>query len=148
MNQNSNNSCLKFMWKIDSQLVSNTYYFHAPITRNGYHTYCLKITDTCNKCDTVICQTRNYYCNNLGINTETFNNNVQIYPTPAKQLLTISSTITIASAEILNISGQCLWKGVLTTGDTILDIAAWPAGMYIITLRTDEGIITKKLLKE
>ena len=145
MNQNSNTSCLKLTWKIDNQVVANTYFFHAPILSNGFHSYCVKITDTCNNCDTVICQTRYYYCKNLGIEDHLMNQKVSIYPMPAIDHLNIHSDIETNNVTISNISGQLIWQGAINIGDTLLDVAMWPSGWYVLTFSTQEGKFFRKI---
>lgn len=148
MNQNSNNSCLKFTWKVDSQIVSNTYYFTAPIIRNGYHTYCVIITDTCNNCDTAICQSRYYNCNNLKVNSEFLSETIFVYPLPAKQYLSIYSGFESSKAVIYTINGISIWEGTINEGENIIKTENWPSGMYILNMQTTDGIVTKKILKE
>lgn len=148
MNQNMNNTCLKYRWKVDNNIVSNTYYFHAPITQNGNHTYCLTIIDTCNNCDTSICQTRYYHCNNLSISSQTLNESLQVYPVPTKDVLTIQSEFDMREVSIFNISGVCLWKGELKQGENLIRLTDWPSGMYIMSAKTDNGVVTKRIFKE
>ncbi|MFM6984583.1 MAG: T9SS type A sorting domain-containing protein [Chitinophagaceae bacterium] len=148
MNQNSNNSCLKFVWKVDSQIVSNTYYFTTPIIRNGYHNYCVKITDTCNNCDTVICQWRFFQCNNLKITSEFLNETIFVYPLPAKQHISIYSNFENSKAVIYSINGMIIWEGIVKEGENIITTEKWPSGMYILTVFSKDGNIHKQIIKE
>ncbi len=148
MNQNANSSCLKFIWKVDSQIVSNTYYFTAPIIRNGYHNYCVKITDTCNNCDTVICQSRYYNCNNLKINSDFLNKSIFVYPLPAKQFISVYSVFESSKAVIYSTNGMLIWEGTIKEGENIIETEKWPTGMYILSIKTEQGTLTEKITKE
>jgi hypothetical protein len=77
------------------------------------------------------------------------NAGAEVYPNPAKDLLTISaaegaySTLTIA-----NYVGQALIQQAVTGAYTPVSIKNLPAGVYIITLRGNSGTLVKKFVKE
>ena len=59
----SNRACLKYIWSVNGTLLSSSnYYLHYPVTKNGTYDLCVKVIDTCNKCDTTICSTRTISC--------------------------------------------------------------------------------------
>ncbi|MDI1234771.1 MAG: T9SS type A sorting domain-containing protein [bacterium] len=59
----SNRSCLKYQWSVNGITQSTkNYYINYPISKNGIYALCVKVTDTCNHCDTTICTTRTFTC--------------------------------------------------------------------------------------
>ncbi|MCW3121161.1 MAG: C-terminal target protein [Flavipsychrobacter sp.] len=87
-------------------------------------------------------------CAALGIkNTEkTFN--VELYPNPAKDELTINiDRDAYSSFTITNQVGQVLVQKNITAQQTRIDTKAFAAGLYYITLKGDNGTIVRKFVK-
>lgn len=147
LNQNNNNACVKYRWKVDNTIVSNTYYFSAPINQNGYHTYCLTLTDTCMSCDTTICYTRNFQCKNLGLESLQ-SAQVTLYPNPAGSVINISSSDNFESVEIYDMKGQLVWSGHINAGDNSIDLSTLSKGVYTIRMRNDFETVNRKIIKE
>jgi len=85
-------------------------------------------------------------CANLSID-DILNQQLSIYPNPAKNNLTIDNTssLQISDAKLYNIIGKD--TGIRLEGDN-LNIASLPAGIYFLTLTTSEGSTTRKIIKE
>jgi hypothetical protein len=147
LNQNGNNSCVKYRWKVDNNIVSNTYYFIAPIYSNGAHTYCLTLIDSCLKCDTTICFTRNFNCKNLGVESSV-HSELTIYPNPVADIVYLNSTVAYEVVEIYASNGQLVWKGQINVGDTAIDMSTMSKGVYVIRLRNSTETVIRKLVKE
>lgn len=148
LNPNMNNTCVKYTWKIDNVIVSNNYYFRTFIKKNGYHNYCVTMIDTCTKCDTTICFTRYFNCRSLSVNSAEVEKMIKVNPVPAQQTVTIESEIESSNAIVYDINGKVVWKGTIGIGDNQINIAEWSNGMYILTIMNNEGILTRKILKE
>lgn len=73
------------------------------------------------------------------------NQKVSIYPMPAIDHLNIHSDIETNNVTISNISGQLIWQGAINIGDTLLDVAMWPSGWYVLTFSTQEGKFFRKI---
>ena len=97
--------------------------------------------------------------NNVGIDEFSANNYISLYPNPASDQLLIhisSSRITgKATISIINILGQTVLSfpwGVRRTpdsfGEASLDIKNIPPGIYFLQMKTDNGIDTKRFVKE
>jgi hypothetical protein len=82
-----------------------------------------------------------------GINETGNITGVTIFPNPAKNLVQVNlpNPNQKFSIEIYSILGQLLVK---TTDKTIIDIANFTSGTYILTLRQENNIWTTKLVKE
>ena len=145
MKQNS--PCVKYKWTINGAVVSNTYYFHAPIYMNGAYNVCLKLTDSCAKCDTTICSRRVVNCNNLGIKTNDLNV-VKIYPNPASSSINIDLEVDAEYTEILSIDGKTIWSGKLEAGSHNIQTEQWARGIYLVRIKTVTGISNYKITLE
>lgn len=54
---NNGTTCVKYMWYLyGTSVVYNTRVFSHTFTAAGTYKFCLKILDSCNKCDTIICR--------------------------------------------------------------------------------------------
>ena len=78
------------------------------------------------------------------------NESIHIYPNPTKDnlIIEINSTTTNQKLEILNLVGQTLFTNIINNNKTTINISAFPSGVYIIKLYTDNGTIVKKFIKE
>jgi hypothetical protein len=73
--------------------------------------------------------------------------NVSVYPNPAMNNLTIE-TPQQTVIEILNIQGQLIKTFALNGNKTNIDVSALPCGVYIVEVKTEEGFIVRKFVKE
>ncbi|MCH7785783.1 MAG: T9SS type A sorting domain-containing protein [Bacteroidetes bacterium] len=75
-------------------------------------------------------------------------NIIQIYPNPVKDILTIEniSNTEITSIMIYDVLGRL----VLTENGNVkqLDISQLNSGLLFVIIETDEGVVTKKIIKE
>ena len=83
-----------------------------------------------------------------GINeVNNINNNTLIYPNPATDNLTIE-TQQQAAIEISNIEGQLL-KTIISNGKkTNIAVSNLPCGVYVVQVKTEQGVAVKKFVKE
>jgi len=72
-----------------------------------------------------------------------------VYPNPTTGMVEISSnTILIQSIEIISPTGLQLYNvNNLNTLSKDIDLTSYPDGLYIVRIKTDEGIVTKKIVK-
>ncbi|MFA4852315.1 MAG: SBBP repeat-containing protein [Bacteroidales bacterium] len=73
--------------------------------------------------------------------------NISIFPNPAIDNLTIKVPQK-ATIEILNIEGQIMKSISAGENHTTIDISGFASGMYFVEVKTDEGIVVKKFVKE
>jgi hypothetical protein len=126
---------------VDGQIVSNNNYFHAPINKNGNYNVCVKITDTCNNCDTIICVNRLINCSNSGI--EPIPNKAwQAYPNPVQTILNLETESNIGHLKIFNSNGQLIYEANHNELSTKINVSTWPAGIYFLR-REDTGQVLK-----
>lgn len=67
-----------------------------------------------------------------------------IYPNPATDQLFISSDVIVTDYSIVNLAGQ-----VVSTGEgSIADLSALQAGVYVVTISSDQGTATRRFVKQ
>lgn len=82
----------------------------------------------------------------LGLNNLNLNDNISIYPNPAKTELNINvSQNDINELSISNLFGQVL---IISQNQNRIDISNLTNGIYIITIKKGQNKYTKKFIKE
>ena len=75
---------------------------------------------------------------------------ISIYPNPTSGVLRIESgELRIENVEIFNMMGKvCLVENMRQNTEIVLDVSYLPAGMYFVRITTEDGVVTKKILKQ
>lgn len=73
---------------------------------------------------------------------------VKVYPTVFDTDFTVSSTLALNSYQIYNLSGTLISSGVLNGNTTSVTAANLSTGVYILTVRSAEGMISKRIIKK
>jgi hypothetical protein len=68
----------------------------------------------------------------------------QIYPNPAQNKVSLSETGILS---IMDITGQQVLEAIYESANTPVDVSFLPAGLYLVSLETQDGIGIKKLVK-
>ena len=92
---------------------------------------------------------------NTGINDVT-QENINIYPNPVKDELYIDIPFFekmeyLKNVEICDLTGRtvgALRAMPLQEGNATINVSALPSGVYFVKITTDNGIVTKKFIKE
>ena len=84
-------------------------------------------------------------CNNSVDLNEHNIDNLYVYPNPSKGNIFINYSKEIISASIYNIVGKKIASDI-QTDNKLLDISHLSNGIYLITINTTEGIITKHVI--
>ena len=71
-----------------------------------------------------------------------------VYPNPAADNILVESQVTVNRLEIYNMTGQKILENEVNASTFNVDIAALPAGSYIIRLKSDGMIQNRKFVKE
>jgi len=73
---------------------------------------------------------------------------INIYPNPAKDNITIESNSNIKQKmEIVNLLGQTVYTGFISS-KACIDIASFTKGIYILKLSTDKEMLVQKFIKK
>lgn len=69
--------------------------------------------------------------------------NLNIYPNPATDIVTIESDATIELVKVYSLQGEEVFSGNAET----LNVANWNAGVYTVEIRTTTGLVHKQFVK-
>ena len=72
---------------------------------------------------------------------------IDIYPNPVQDFLTIKLN-EVADYSIINLKSQNLIKGKLINESNTINVSNISNGLYVLKVKTKEGIITKKFIKQ
>ncbi|MXO31497.1 leucine-rich repeat domain-containing protein [Apibacter sp. B2912] len=72
---------------------------------------------------------------------------IQLFPNPVIDVLKINTAAKVTSASVYNYSGKEV-KRYPRVINNELDLQDLPAGNYIVNLTTDQGILSKKIIKK
>lgn len=80
-------------------------------------------------------------------------NQITIYPNPTKEKIFIETPFLIESVEVTDLTGRIfvfstINEHVSTEQSRGLNISSLPAGIYLVKIKTEEGMIVKKIVKE
>lgn len=88
----------------------------------------------------------------LATNEVDLNKSVSIYPNPVvdKLNLQISDKLTNATVRVFNPMGQVIYQNDYKSLTNIqnIDFKSIPSGIYMVYIKSDEGTITKKVIKK
>ena len=74
-------------------------------------------------------------------------NSLAVYPNPASDRVILDCVEPIRSVEIRNAEGRIVYAGTPETDRAEIRIAQLPAGIYLLSARTETNVITKKIVK-
>ena len=83
---------------------------------------------------------------NTGI-TESIKRDINIYPNPANKTIIIDG-LQAGKIEIINLQGQVIKNINITEERTTIDISKLSGGIYTMKIKTNDGIVVKRLIKE
>ena len=85
----------------------------------------------------------------LGINNNKSQEDLTIlyYPNPAKDFLNVIITES-GTFEVRTIEGELISNRVVNKGAVTIDISDLSKGMYLINVKTENGVVVKKFVKE
>jgi len=85
-------------------------------------------------------------CESLGLESQNLEE-IELYPNPVKDILQldIPNAINIENVLIQNSMGQILWSK--TKNFQSLDMSNYASGLYIVTVNTGAGSVSKRIIK-
>ncbi|GAA0716821.1 hypothetical protein GCM10009430_12920 [Aquimarina litoralis] len=90
--------------------------------------------------------------NLLSIEDEILERELNIYPVPSKNVIYIPRVTNVAlkNIEIFDVRGKIIISQQLNKNDIIntIDITSIPSGLYLITIYSETGSTTKRIIKE
>lgn len=83
-----------------------------------------------------------------GIITISDEENILIYPNPAQNTITVETTEMFENMEIVNMFGQVVFETEINSKIITADVSHLAGGFYLIRLKSDHGVTTKKIIKQ
>jgi len=162
INQSTGAGNLQYVWywgdNSEADTIANpTHIYSAP----GYYNICVTVTDS-SGCGNTFCDSSTYITksNNAIISVTVINATTGIHQLKNKDAVSLSPNPTNSSFQILNTQNiinisikNILGKEIFQTNNinksaVDIDIADYTAGVYFVELQSDNGIITKKIVKQ
>jgi hypothetical protein len=76
------------------------------------------------------------------------NSSLSVYPNPASDNVTISVMDAGAEyAEVYNALGELMMRLKLENGTVNADVSRLPSGIYLVLVKTSDGIMTSRVVK-
>jgi uncharacterized repeat protein (TIGR01451 family) len=86
--------------------------------------------------------------NNLSKTNFTKDNSVTVYPNPAKNKVTVKAAGAIKSVQLYDVQGRILHTAIEDKNQVTLDLSNQQRGVYFLTVTTQKGSSTQKIIKE
>jgi hypothetical protein len=85
-----------------------------------------------------------------GLNTDKINNEPQVnlFPNPANGVFKLESSYNIESVSVVNMLGQEVYSEAINGFDLKINLQTQSNGIYFVTIKTELGVMTKKLVLE
>ncbi len=131
-------SCFKYSWTVNGKpatnLNTNPRNFRFKPLGNGVYTICVKVTDTCDGCDTTICYNDTVKCFTAGAEKmKQAATSLTLWPNPTEGSFHVSGILQgDIPFEIYDIRGESKKSGILRINNDEIDISELTAGFYFI----------------
>lgn len=77
-----------------------------------------------------------------------WNTSINLYPNPCSNEITIESEEMITDCSLYNSLGQFIMQYPLNTTNQTIDVSNLESGLYIMKLRVQDKMITRKIMKK
>ena len=88
------------------------------------------------------------YTSVLGTHEAPALSNLAIAPTVTKDIINVLKAPKKSTFTIYDLSGKKLQSGTINSDQETVDLSAYTKGIYIVEVKTDQEVITKKVIKE
>lgn len=75
-------------------------------------------------------------------------NELKIYPTKTKDIININSLNDIERVALFDMNGKLILENVKASKSQTINLNKFPNAVYILTVKTKTGIVSKKIIKE
>jgi uncharacterized repeat protein (TIGR01451 family) len=83
-----------------------------------------------------------------GINETVAHDEVLIYPNPATSAFTVSSSSKIENIKVFNLLGEEIISNNPNNNQATININQYSSGIYFVQIKTEKGIVMRKIVKE
>ena len=80
------------------------------------------------------------------VDYDNIENNIKIYPNPAKDIVNIESDLEVLSCGVFTINGQCVDEISIHSSSKDISVNNLPSGIYLLKIQTKQGLVHKKLI--
>ena len=82
------------------------------------------------------------------VDNQNINNQIQIYPNPATNLINVllSGNTSKAMVTLFNLQGIKIKIGAINGEQGVIDVTNLPPGMYLLKAESEQGVVTKKII--
>lgn len=84
----------------------------------------------------------------VGVDEVENNSSITIFPNPTKGVFTINFSQKIDEVEVFNTLGQAVYNKKTTFNSTTIDLTPFPKGIYLVQIKTNNKVVTKKMIHE
>jgi hypothetical protein len=128
---------------------SGTYQWHIPVVSSSNCYLKFTIDDGTN---TYVTTTAVPFCIDTcnlvtGITTNAVAPGLIVSPNPSEGLFLISSNIPTEKIEVYNLMGKLVYFTESGQSSVLVDLSAFPAGLYLVNAISREGILRKEIVK-
>jgi len=115
--------------------------FLNEVTQMSYYEY---------STDWILSSQKDYYYSQVVVSIVEPNTlEITLYPNPSRNNINIVTTeADNATMQIINNLGQIVMQQSLTQNTTQVDISGLKSGIYFVNIKTKDGSVTKKIMKE
>lgn len=72
---------------------------------------------------------------------------INIYPNPVLTTVNVALTVNDVTYKLTAVNGQVLQKGSLKNGNNSIEMSNLSKGLYFLSIQTNDGVMTKKIIK-
>jgi len=127
---------------INYSLVWAFFVDNMPTSINSYYSYTF---------ENVQCHHTFQVCYIPKVEESTVNQLVQITPNPAQTVIHLKTDLTLLSdnqCELYNNLGIKVKDYILSDNESTIDLSDLPNGLYFVVLHSNEGTLTKRVIKQ
>ena len=73
---------------------------------------------------------------------------IEISPNPATSAFTITSSSKLKEIKLFSVLGECIYQSEISNSKSEIDISSLAKGIYFVEIKTEEGIVRKKVVKQ
>ena len=70
-----------------------------------------------------------------------------LYPNPARDMVTVSSSLPMRSLTVTNYVGQVVYTNTMDAATSyVLNTSSYQPGVYLVKIDTENGVVTKRVV--
>jgi PKD repeat protein len=111
----------------------------------GIYQICLEISNLAGSCTDIYCVLADFSVSGSGEPQMAFS--ARVAPNPARDRAAVTlQGATAQRAQLFDFTGKKVWEQSLSDSDFEVETAGFPAGVYLLQIETERGLLTQKLV--